>query len=179
MRLITMGSFVAIVALAVSGHAATTQNRRPGPEVRKLAYYLGTWRGEGEAKSGPFGPAGKLSSRTTCEWFAGGFQLVCRGEERGPTGKRAFLNIRAYDETAKAYTEYGVSSFGETEYDTGGSIVGNKKTFVLNSVLEGKPARIRYTEVQVSPTFYTYRAEASVDGGPWTVMAQGEVTKVK
>jgi hypothetical protein len=60
---------------------------------------------------GPFRPAGKLSSTTTCEWFAGGFQLVCRGEERGPTGKRTFLNIRAYDEAAKAYTEYGISSF--------------------------------------------------------------------
>ena len=99
-----------------------------GPEVQRLGYYLGTWRGEGETKGGPFGPAGKLSSTTTCEWFAGGFQLVCRGEERGSTGKRTFLNVRAYDETAEAYTEYGISSFGESEYDTGGSIVGNKKT---------------------------------------------------
>jgi hypothetical protein len=25
------------------------------PEVQKLDYYLGTWKGEGEAKGGPFG----------------------------------------------------------------------------------------------------------------------------
>src|SRR5215831_731178 len=78
--------------------AATGQQPKPGREVQKLAYYLGTWRGEGETKAGPFGPAGKLSSTTTCEWFAGGFHLVCRGEESGPTGKRTFLKIRAYDE---------------------------------------------------------------------------------
>src|SRR5262245_19454671 len=108
------------------------------PEVQKLAYYVGTWKGEVEAKSGPFGPAGKLSSTTTGEWFAGGVHLVCRGEEKGPTGTRTFLNIRAYDEKAKAFTEYGISSLGESEYQTGGSIVGNKKTFVFDSDAEGK-----------------------------------------
>ena len=149
------------------------------PEVQRLAYYLGTWKGEGETKGGPFGPAGKLSSTTTCEWVAGGFHLVCRGEERGPTGTRTFLNIRAYDEKAKAYTEYGISSLGESEYQTGGSIVGNKKIFVFDSDAEGKHSKLRYTEVQVSPTLFTYQAEASIDGGPWTVIAEGKVTKAK
>src|SRR5215467_9594187 len=151
------------------------------PEVQKLAYYLGTWNGEGEAKSGPFGPAGKLSSTTTCGWFSGGFHLVCRGEESGPTGKRTFLNIKTYDEKAKAYTEYGISSLGDSEYRTGGSIVGNKRTYVkdLDSNVEGKPIKLRYIEVQVSPTFYTYQAEASIGGGPWTVIAEGKITKVR
>jgi hypothetical protein len=179
MKLLTIGSYLLIVAHAASPHAATAQQPKPGSEVQRLGYYVGSWRGEGETKGGPFGPAGKLSSTTTCEWFTGGFQLVCRGEETGPTGKRTFLNIRSYDETAKAYTEYGISSFGESEYDTGGSIAGNKKTFLLTSEIEGKPAKLRYTEVQVSPTFFTYQAEVSVDGGPWTVIAEGKVTKVQ
>ena len=149
------------------------------PEVQKLAYYLGTWRGQGETKGGPFGPAGELSNTVTCDWFAGGFHLVCRGEEKGSTGERTFLNILAYDEKAKAYTEYGISSLGESEYQTGGSIVGNKKTFVFDSNLGGKPTKLRYIEVQVSPTLYTYQAEASIDGGLWTVIAEGKVTKVK
>lgn len=162
-----------------TGQPPTAQQPKPGPEVQKLAYYLGTWKGEGEAKAGPFGPAGKLSSTTTCDWFAGGFHLVCRGEEKGPTGTRTFLNIRGYDEKAKAYTEYGISSLGDTEYQTGGSIVGNKKTFAFDTDAGGKPIKLRYTEVQVSPTLFTYQAEASIDGGPWTVIAEGKVTKVK
>jgi hypothetical protein len=163
------------------GQPATAQQSKPGLEVQRLGYYLGTWRGEGETKGGPFGPAGKLSSTMTCDWFAGGFHLVCRGEERGPTGKRTFLNILSYDEKAKAYTEYGISSLGESEYSTGGSIVGNKRTFVkdLDSGVEGKPTKLTYTEVQVSPTLYTYQAEASINGGPSTVIAEGKITKVK
>jgi len=146
-----------------------------------LAYYVGNWKGEGETKGGPFGLAGKLSSTITCDWFAGGFHLECRGEETGPTGKRTFLNILTYDEKAKAYTEYGISSLGESEYSTGGSIVGNKRTFVkdLDTGVEGKPTKLRYIEVQVSPTLYTYQAEASIDGGPWTVIAEGKITKVR
>ena len=163
------------------GQPATAQQSKPLLEVQRLAYYLGTWRGEGETKGGPFGPAGKLSSTMTCDWFAGGFHLVCRGEERGPTGKRTFLNILAYDEKAKAYTEYGISSLGESEYSTGGSIVGNKRTFVkdLDSGVEGKHTKLTYTEVQVSLTLYTYQAEASINGGPSTVIAEGKITKVR
>ncbi|HET7163331.1 MAG TPA: DUF1579 family protein [Rhodanobacteraceae bacterium] len=179
MKFPTLGLLLLIFACAASGHAATAQQPKPSPQVQKLGYYLGSWRGEGETKSGPFGPAGKLSSTMSCEWFAGGFQLICRGQERGPTGKRTFLNILAYDETAKAYTEYGISSFGESEYDTRGAIVGNKKTYVMNSEVGGKPVKIRYTEVQVSSTFYTYQAEASVDSGPWRVIAEGKITKVE
>jgi hypothetical protein len=174
-----MGSFLLIVAQLTAAPAATAQEPKPGPEIQKLAYYLGTWRGEGETKGGPFGPAGKLSSTTSCEWFAGGFQLVCRGEETGPTGKRTFLNVRAYDEKAKSYIEFGISSMGESEYNTGGSIIGNKRTFVWNGDMDGKPIKLRYTEVQESPTLYTYQAEASVDGGAWAVIAEGKVTKVK
>jgi hypothetical protein len=175
---------ICFLALSISSFAqAPTASPIPTtpPEVQRLAYYLGTWRGEGETKSGPFGPAGKLSSTMTCDWFAGGFHLVCRGEERGPTGKRMFLNILTYDGKAKAYTEYGISSLGESEYSTGGSIVGNKRTFVkgLESDVGWKPTKLRYTEVQVSPTFYTYQAEASKDGKPWTVIAEGKVTKVR
>jgi hypothetical protein len=179
MQRLTAGPILLIAAQLALAPAARAQEPGPGPEIQKLAYYLGTWKGEGEAKAGPFGPAGKLSSTATCEWFAGGFQLVCRGEETGPTGPRTYLNIRAYDETAKAYTEYGISSLGESEYDTGGTIVGNRRTFLLTHDMGGKPLQLKYTEVQESPTLFTYRAEASVDGGPWTVIAEGRVTKVE
>ena len=163
------------------GQPATAQQSKPLLEVQRLAYYLGAWRGEGETKGGPFGPAGKLSSTMTCDWFAGGFHLVCRGEERGPTGKRTFLNILAYDEKAKAYTEYGISSLGESEYSTGGSIVGNKLTFVKNlaSDVGGKPTKLLYIEVQVSPTSYTYQAGTRPRWGSWTVIAEGKYTKVR
>jgi hypothetical protein len=180
MKILTLLGFVLLaVQMPVAfGEGPTPPQPKPGPEIGRLSYYLGSWRGEGEAKAGPFGPGGKLSSTTTCEWFDGGFHLVCRGEEQGPTGKRTFLNIRTYDEKTQAYTEYGISSLGETEYNTGGTIVGNTKTFAFDMNIEGKPTKLRYVEVQVSPTLYTYEAAASTDGGPWAVIAEGKVRKV-
>jgi hypothetical protein len=178
--IVCIGSLALLTSLSAQTPSASPIPTTP-PEVQRLAYYLGTWRGEGETKSSPIGPAGKLSSTMTCDWFAGGFHLVCRGEEKGPTGKRTFLNILGYDEKAKAYTDYGISSLGESEYSTGGSIIGNKLTFVkdLDSDVKGKSTKLRYTEVQVSPTLYTYQAEASKDGGPWTVIAESKITKVR
>ena len=89
---------IILLALAVPclafGQPQTAQPPKPGPEVQKLAYTLGTWKTEGEAKAGnPFGPAGKFSGTGTCEWFAGGFHVVCRGESTGPRGKTTDLNI--------------------------------------------------------------------------------------
>jgi len=166
----------AILLLSPPCLAADQSMPKPGPEVQKLGYYVGSWEGHGETKAGPFGPAGKLSSKQTCDWFPGGFQVVCRGEEHGPTGARNFLNLLSYDEKARSYTQYSISSRGETEYDPGGSLVGN--TF-LQQGLGGKHAKFRYTEVHVSPALYTYKAEVSLDGGPWSVLATGEIKRVK
>ena len=173
---------IVFIALAVPclafGQAQTVQPPKPGPEVQKLAYYVGTWKTEGEIKAGPFGPAGKLSSTDTCEWFAGGFHIVCRGEGIGPSGKRTGLDILAYDAEAKAYTYCGISSFVENE-GAKGSLTGNTWTWLWDGKAAGKAAKYRYTEVQVSPTSYTFKVEYSVAGGPWTVVEEGKATKVK
>jgi hypothetical protein len=152
---------------------------KPGPEVQKLGYYIGTWKGQGEAKLGPFGPAGKLSSHMTCAWFDGRFQVLCRGEESGPTGTRGFLNILSYDDKARSYTQYAISSLGDAEYDRGGSLAGSTLTYIIDQSGGGKPLKIRYTEVHVSPAAMTYRAEASPAGAPWQLIAEGRIAKVK
>jgi hypothetical protein len=152
---------------------------KPGPEVANLAYYIGSWEGHGETKAGPFGAAGKLSSHMTCRWFEGGFQVLCEGDETGPSGTRKFLNIISYDEESKGYTEYSISNFGESEYDKGGSLAGDKLTYVVEHAAEGKSARFRYTETRVSPALMTYSADVSVDGTPWASLAEGEIKKVK
>jgi hypothetical protein len=170
---------VVVLAFAVPCLAQTAQPPKPGPEVQKMAYYVGTWKSEGEAKkASSFGPAGKFSSTDTCEWFVGGFHVVCRGEGTGPAGKRTALDILAYDAEAKAYTYYGISSLGENG-GAKGSLTGSTWTWLWDGKAAGKPVKYRYTEVQVSPTAYTFKAEESVAGGPWTVIEEGKATKVK
>lgn len=172
-------SVFSCLPLVAAGDAPVSQAPMPGPEVQKLAYYLGSWIGEGETKGGPFGPAGKLSSKQSCRWFTGGFQILCEGEETGPTGTRSFLNVLGYDPDKKAYTQYSISSLGESEDDRGGSLVGNKLVYVLNQDSGTDHVQIRYTEVHLSPSLYTYEVEAAVNRKPWTVIATGKITKVK
>ena len=171
-------SLVPAALLLMSASTAFAQ-QKPGPEVRQLGYYVGTWEGHGETKAGPFGAAGKLSSHMSCKWFAGGFHIVCDGEETGPTGTRKFLNILGYDEQAKAYTEYSISNLGESEYDRNGSLAGNKLTYLVDQDAGGKPAKFRYVEIRVSPELMTYQAEVSIDGAPWASLAEGEIKKIK
>jgi len=170
---------IVVLALVVPCLAfAQATPPKPGPEVQKLAYYVGTWKSEGEAKASSFGPAGKFSGTDTCEWFAGGFHLMCRGEGTGPQGKMTDLGIFAYDAEAKTYTYHGISSLGESE-DAKGSLTGDTWTWLAEGKVAGKPAKFRFTEVQVSPTSYTFKFENSVGGGPWTVIEEGKATKVK
>src|SRR5437762_8395491 len=169
--------FLFVTPCLAFGQEQTNQTPKPGPEVQKLGYYVGTWKGQGESKGGPFGPAGKLSSKMTCDWFSGGFQMVCRGEETGPTGTRGFLNIKSYDQKTKSYTEYAISSLGDSEHDLGGSLGGGTLTYTIDEHAGGKPVKFRYTEVHVSPVLMTYRAEAALGGKPWRSIAEGRITK--
>jgi hypothetical protein len=165
----------ALAVFAGCTFALADEPPKPSPEAQRLGYYVGSWEGHGESKGGPFGPPGALSSKFSCERFEGGFQVVCRGEEHGPTGSQKFLNIKSYDAMAKSYTEYSISSVGNSEYATGGSMVGNKLTYIR----EVGDAKIRYSEEYVSPTLLTYKAEASVKSGPWVLIAEGKITKTK
>jgi hypothetical protein len=169
---------LAVLAFAMPCMAQTPQPPKPGPEVQKLAYYVGTWQTEGETKAGGPFPAGKFSGTDTCEWFAGGFHMVCRGEGTGPSGKRTFLGITAYDAEAKTYTYYSISSVGESD-PAKGALTGHTWTWLGDGKAGGKPAKFRYVEEEVSPTSYTFKFEASVAGGPWTVIEEGKSTKVK
>ena len=150
----------------------------PGPDVQKLAYYIGTWKGHGESKGGPLAPAGRLSSAMTCDWFTGGFQVICKGHETSASGTRQFMDILSYDEQARSYREYTINNEGDSEYDQGGLLAGNAMTYALDLAGGKKPVKVRYTEVRVSSTVRTYRAEIAIGGAPWTVIAQGELDKV-
>src|SRR6266699_213558 len=72
---------VCMMFLVISIQAQAPQGPpKPGPEVKKLDYNIGTWNVEGEAK--PFGPmpGGKFTATEKCEWYSGGFFVMCHSE---------------------------------------------------------------------------------------------------
>jgi hypothetical protein len=169
-----------VVAVAVSASAVISQGpaAKPGPEHQRIAYFAGQWTFQGEQKPGPMGPGGKTAGSETCEWFAGGFQLVCRTKGTNPKGPVTGQSIMSYDPGRKAYTYYAMSSQGDNIF-VRGQVEGKVWTWTEESMVDGKPMKIRATVTEETPTSYSFKIEGSFDGGPMTVMEEGKSTKAK
>ena len=150
---------------------------KPGPEHKKLDYFVGKWRGEGDMKESPFGPGGKFTGTETCEWFSGGFFVVCRSEGKGPMGEMKGLGILGYNPEEKKYTYYGIETGMPAGESATGTVQGNTWTWTGQSKMEGKVIKNRYTMKETSPTSYTFKFETSTDGKTWTAVMEGKDTK--
>jgi Protein of unknown function (DUF1579) len=165
------------LALAVLTTPALAQEApKPGPEHARIGYFAGTWQFEGEAKESPMGPGGKMSGTETCQWFAGGFQLVCQGDMTGPQGAGKSGSVWAYDPAQQAYTYFGYSSLGQSFY-VPGKVDGKVWTWNAEFPVEGSTVQMRVTLTEESPTAYSYRMESSADGATWAVVEEGRATK--
>lgn len=165
-------------AFAIVGFAAEqgAETPKPGPEHKLMSYFVGKWTTEGEMKSGEFGPGGKLTSQDTCEWFAGGFQVVCRGQGKSPHGPMSTLGVLAYSPTDDMYTYYGIDNMGMSDLSKGAKD-GKTWTFTSKSNMDGRAFHSRYTIVEGSPSAYTFKWDTSPDGTKWTTMMEGKSTK--
>src|SRR5262245_25292728 len=124
-----VGSAIAALALcAVVGAQQPQAPPKPGPEQQLLGFFVGKWKTETEMKPSPFGPGGKTTGNDTCEWFTGGFQVVCRGTGTGSAGKMSSLAVMAYSAGDKAYTNYFIDNSGISNLSKGNKS-GNTWTF--------------------------------------------------
>jgi len=150
---------------------------KPGPEVKKLAYFVGTWTSDGDMKENSFGmPAGKFTSTDTCEWFTGGFHVVCHSTGKGPMGPVHGLGILAYNTEDKVYTYGGIDSSGFTMASKG-TVDGNNWVYTSDDKMGGKLYHGRYSMTVSSPDAYTFKYETSEDGQKWNLMMEGKATK--
>ncbi len=174
---------VASLGLAVATAAALAQEKKmeppkPGPEQKKLAYFVGTWQTEGEVKENPVMPAGKMTSADDCHWFHGSFHVVCHSTGKSPMGATHGLGILGYSQEQKAYTYYGVDNMGFAE--TGkGTVDGSTWTYASESKMGDKTIHGRYSINEVSPTSYTFKYETSEDGQKWSLVMEGKSTKAE
>ncbi len=161
---------VGICTLACSAFAQPPA-RRPGPEHARMSYFAGQWQFAGESDGL------KYTVAQGCEWFAGGFHLVCRGEGKGELGSLINQAVFAYDPGARSYTIYSINSFGNALFGKGAVA---DKIWTWDTELNGVkgPFKARLTMTEQSPTAYTYKMEGLV-GGSWTVLEEGHANKVR
>jgi hypothetical protein len=151
---------------------------QPGPELKRLGYFVGKWHGEGEMKPGPFGPGGKFTESEDVTWMPGGFFLIINADEHSPMGDGKALMIMGYDSEKKQYTFSAFNSIGQNEVATG-AVDGNAWTWLSDSVMGGRAVKTRFIMKELSPTSYTTKFEMSSEGGPWTTIMEGTTTKSK
>jgi Protein of unknown function (DUF1579) len=174
-RFVVLATVLGFVAAAA---AQTPQPPKPGAEHKRIDYFVGKWNFSGEAKASPMGPAGKTSGTEECSWFAGNFFLVCNSSMTGPLGAVKGQSIMSYDPAEKTYTFYAFNSIG-IGFFVRGQVAGKVWTWTFETNMEGKSMKGRFTVTEETPTSYAFKMEASIDGGPMSVVEEGKSTKGK
>jgi hypothetical protein len=85
---------IGLVAICVLCFGVSIQAQappKPGPEVKRLGYFVGNWKEEG--KSTAHGMAGPVSSTQKWEWVSGGFFLVGHSDNKSPVGNFTILAV--------------------------------------------------------------------------------------
>jgi hypothetical protein len=147
---------------------------KPGPEHKKLEYFVGTWKTEGEIKANAFVPAGKVVTTETVTLGPGGFYVEVDRSAGGHIPRTQ--GIVAYDSHAKVYTMFYANGAGMVGTGTG-SVNGNTWTWMVEDKIVGKAIKGRTTITMSSPTQYTIRYEMADEKGGYTTITEGTVTK--
>jgi Protein of unknown function (DUF1579) len=170
-------SSVAVILIfgftALSLAQAPPEGPKPGPEHKKLEYFLGTWKVETEIKANEYVPAGKGVTTATVILGPGGFCVESRAEGQIPRTDA----IIAYDSDAKVYTEFYASSAGLVGSGTG-TVNGNTWTWMLEDKVFGKAAKGRTTITILSASQYTSKYEMLDANGRYVTLTEGTATKV-
>ncbi len=167
----------AMILFAVSAWAQMAP--KPGAEVKKLDYFIGTWSTEGTVAQGPWGAGGKFSSTDTSEWMAGNFFVSGHSDFKMPPevgGEGKEVSIMGYDSDQNVYTYDGYNSQGRHETSKG-SVTGDTWTFTSSANYGGQEIKQKMTMKILTPTSYSMKFEISIDGTTWMTFMEGKATK--
>jgi hypothetical protein len=178
-RIFSAAALVSILTLQVAV-AQAPPPAKPGPEHARLAYFVGKWKAEGEAKPGPMGPGGKITSTDDCQWFEGRFSVICRSEGTTPNGPSRSIGILGYSTEEKVYTYYGVDNTSMTMASVPkGTLQGDTWTYTDESTMGGQKVKSRVTIKELSPKSYTFLLEFQGPDGKWVPAVESTNTKVQ
>ncbi len=169
-------SFTVVLLLIVAEAAWAQKPPAPSPELKKLGVFVGSWTGDGKLMTTPFSPGGIMHSTMTCNWYHGGYHLVCDAEDSGPAGKNFGHSIHGYDAEKKQFFTYGIESSGFAG-PGGATVDGSTWMFDAKTTMTGKPFWYRTNMRFASPTQLSWKSEYSEDGKAWKPLGEGKLAK--
>lgn len=152
---------------------------KPGPEVKKLDYFLGNWSIEGTVAQGPWGAGGKFTSTATSEWLPGDFFVEGRADFKMPPeigGEGKATSIMGYDTNESVYTRDEFNSLGRHDLSKG-TVNGDTWTWTSSQNYGGQEIKQKMTIKALTPASYTMKFELSMDGTSWMTFMDGKATK--
>jgi hypothetical protein len=170
--LITFATLFIFSAVA----AAQMEMPKPGPELKKLDVFAGTWSLDGTMKPHSMGPGGTMNESEKCEWMDGGFFLVCHSDYKSTMGNGVGLSIMGYSTEEKAYTYREFNSFGEFD-DARGHLDGDTWTWTSDEKMGNSVTHGKFTMKMTSDKAYTFMFEMSSDGTKWDDVMDGKASK--
>jgi hypothetical protein len=165
--------------LLLAASATAQMATKPGPELKKLDYFIGSWTTEGIIGQGPWGMGGKFSSTDTTEWMPGNFFAVGHADFKMPPelgGDGKATSFMGYDTDENVYTYDSFNSQGRREISKG-TFKDDTWTWNSSQNYAGQEIKTKLTLKIVSPTAYNMKLEVSVDGTTWIPFMDGKVTK--
>ena len=158
------------------GDASKMEMPKPGPEHKRLQYFVGNWSMDAEMKPGPMGPGGKMTGTENCSWFDGKYAVVCKDSGTSPMGAMKGMGVITYDREDKMYEYFGIDSMGMSEkaegkYENDGYVYTNE------GKMNGKTYKGRYTMSNMKPDSYDFKYEMSEDGNTWNTAMEGKNTR--
>jgi hypothetical protein len=167
-----------VMLFAVSVQAQAPQGPpKPGPEVARIGYGIGTWKIEGEFKPFAGMPGGKVTTTQKCEWFPGGFFLMCHSDGTGMMGPEKAVSFQGYDANEKVYTYREFTNNGDA-IDAKGTVNGDTWTWTAESKMGDMKMSVRVTVKEVSETEYKFKLEMSQNGGEFALVQEATGRKV-
>lgn len=151
---------------------------KPGPEQKRLGYFVGHWNTEGNMKASPFGPGGKMMGVDRAELMPGGYFVVIHSDGKSPMGVMREMAVLGYKADEKVYTYDGFNNMGMHETSKG-TVEGDTWTWNSEEKAGGKIIKGRFTIQEVSPTSYTFKYDMADDKGAWNNVMEGKATKTK
>ena len=150
-------------------YAQPSKQPKPGPEHKKMEVWVGDWAYEGESKTSPFGPAGKMKGKESSKMILDGFFWQDEWQDETVSGEAGRgITLLRYDSGTKAYLDYSFSSdgtFGSTTNTVNGHVWTGLGT---QTDPKGKVYRTRFVRtLSGDGKTSQMKAEYSEDGESW------------
>jgi hypothetical protein len=167
------------ILVLFSAVAGAQMAPKPGPEVKKLDYFVGSWTVDGTVAQGPWGAGGKFSTTDTTEWMPGSFFIEGHSDFKMPPevgGEGKAISYMGYDTDENVYTYSEFNSQGRREVSKG-TVSGDTWTWTSTANYGGQEIKQKMTIKILSPASYSLKFEISMDGTNWMTFMEGKATK--